>query len=612
MPEHLKTLASLEDEHGLSRKAQVVLAGQIETLARVASSFSQTLDIDLALANGIEQVMEILGVEAASIFLYNERRDGLVCKASCGPIDINGLEVSASHGIVGRAAEADEPILIRDVYESEDFSPDVDDLTGFRSRSIMAAPLNVGDQRMGAIEVINRKPNGRQGNGAAFFSEADRSVLRLVASAAALAIHSAALASKALQQERLQREVELAAVVQRSLLPKDADDAVGIVGRNWPARETSGDFFDYFPIDERYWGFNIADVSGKGLNAALLGAQASSLLRSHGRLERHPGRLLKRINRELCESSVQGMFVTAIAGVFDTVRQVIRLTNAGNPPALLQIGEGIREFSADGPPLGIVEDIDYPEREFDLGGGMLLMFSDGLSESQDEAGDELGVEGVRALLEGLGPRRGLGAVEALAASVRKEGEAQADDITILTIGAPCEAFASIEQHFDADVACITLEARADLLTEVRQFVPRACRHLLQQAGEGVAVGEALLDDLVLAIDEACMNVVQHAYHGQAGHGMSLCIRYHAGALIFQLGDEAIRVDEGCMQSRCLNEIRPGGLGVHFIRSIMDEVRLLDFEACERLACEGHSTVPGEQLGPDQGNILQMVKYLRES
>ncbi len=596
MPE---TLTEIDSKQGLSVKAQAALADQIETLARVTSSFSQTLDIEVALANGIEQIMEILGVEAASIFLYNNARDGLVCKASCGPIDINGLEVSASHGIVGRAAEADEPILIRDVYQSEDFSPDVDDFTGFRSRSIMAAPLNVGEHRIGAIEVINRK--SKNGNDQTFFSEADRSVLRLVASAAALAIHSAALASKALQQERLQREVELAAVVQRSLLPKDTDDSVGIVGRNWPARETSGDFFDYYPIDERYWGFNIADVSGKGLNAALLGAQASSLLRSHGRMERHPARLLERINRELCESSVQGMFVTAIAGVFDTVRQVVRLTNAGNPPALLNIRNEIRQFDADGPPLGIVDDIEYVEREFDLEGGMLLMFSDGLSESQGENGEELGIEGVQKLLCDLGHRRGLAAIDALAASVREEGESQADDITILTIGTPCEAFASIQQSVGDSEATITLEARADLLIEVRHFVSHACLHFDQQRNVDPKTHLELIDDLVLAVDEACMNVVQHGYSGETGHTMSLSIRRNDESLLFELHDEAARVESSCMQSRCLTDIRPGGLGLHFIRSIMDEVRFLSSDEFE--------AVTGQRPKDDRGNILQMVKFL---
>src|SRR5690606_179800 len=177
------------------------------------------------------------------------------------------------------------------------------------------------------------------------------------------------------------RELERAGEIQKSLLPRSRP-AFPVTARNVPARDLSGDFYDFFLREDGSIYFNLADVSGKGITAALLMAKASSLFRCLGKQLAGPGALLAAVNRELCESSSRGMFVTMVAGRYDPGTGQVRLVNAGHPPALRLDGEGVvTPYGAVAPPLGVVADCDYPETAIDLSGAALYLYSDGVIEA---------------------------------------------------------------------------------------------------------------------------------------------------------------------------------------------------------------------------------------
>lgn len=193
----------------------------------------------------------------------------------------------------------------------------------------------------------------------------------------------------------LNRELGLAREIQQSLLPNDMGEKFPVVGVNISARDLSGDFYDYFELPDGRIYFNLGDVSGKGVNAALLMAKTSSLFRCLGKTVDHPEELLKIINTELCETSIHGMFVTMIAGIYDPRDDKVIVVNAGNPPALLYSAEGIaREILAQGPPLGVIPEADFPAEEFILNGNSLYMFSDGVTEGFVGDGQMLGLSGL--------------------------------------------------------------------------------------------------------------------------------------------------------------------------------------------------------------------------
>ncbi len=207
------------------------------------------------------------------------------------------------------------------------------------------------------------------------------------------------LAQRDLYAGELNRELELAREVQRSLMPRPPCECHGFQGINTSARELSGDFYDYFPSDGGHIHFCIADVSGKGMNAALLMAKVSSLFRCLGKAVGDPAALLGMLNREIVETSVRGMFVTMIGGRYHPESGLIQLANAGHLPALYQPVRGaLVEFAADAPPLGVLPEAEFMNREFNLGDGALYLYTDGMIEARQKGTGDLGIAGLKALI----------------------------------------------------------------------------------------------------------------------------------------------------------------------------------------------------------------------
>ena len=181
----------------------------------------------------------------------------------------------------------------------------------------------------------------------------------------------------------LNRELELAREVQKSLLPHSEAGIPGIIGLNLSARAVSGDFYDYYHLADGRVAFCLADVSGKGMNAALLMAKSASLFRCLGKGIHDPGKLLGMLNREIFETSIHGMFVTMVAGVLDTQSGEVTLSSAGHLPAL-HMGPAalMGVYPAEAPPLGIIQDSQFVNQTFALDGGCLYLYTDGLLEAR--------------------------------------------------------------------------------------------------------------------------------------------------------------------------------------------------------------------------------------
>jgi len=404
------------------------LERQARLLAEMTQGFASSLDIDDTLANAIERFIVYLDAEAASIFLLENGGSELVCRECVGPVDITGLRLDADQGIVGKTVREHSAQMVRDVSEDPDFAKSVDAGTGFVTRSILCAPLLVQGECIGALELINK----RSGDG--LFSARDRHLVTAIASSAALAIRTARMAAALVEQERVRKELELAREIQLGLLPAPANEDFPVAGVNIPAREVSGDFYDFLLLDDRNIYFNLADVSGKGMNAALLMAKTSSLLRCLAKRTRDPGQLLAEVNAELCETASHGMFVTIVSGFIDPGSGRIRLANAGHQPPLYRGRDGIfRELPARAPPLGVVGGVDFPTESLALDGGSLYLFTDGVTEAVVRRGERLDVGGLMRLIDsaaGLRARERLGNI---VAEIRSPGLDQHDDITLMLI-----------------------------------------------------------------------------------------------------------------------------------------------------------------------------------
>jgi sigma-B regulation protein RsbU (phosphoserine phosphatase) len=335
------------------------------------------------------------------------------------------MRLPIAQGIIGRSVSQNCCQCVFDVRRDAAFSSKADDASGMVTRSLLCAPMSFADQRIGAIELINR----RGGDGC--FAESDVHPLQVLAASAALAIANQRMAASLVEAERARRELELAAEIQRSLLPTPRVDPFPVQGINIPARTVSGDFFDFIPLADGRIAFCLGDVSGKGINAAILMAKTASLYRCMVKTTASPGALLRQLNNEICETATRGMFVTMTAGLYDPRSGVARLANAGHEPAIAHIDGRFSSYGAGAPPLGIAPDTEIPELELELERGTLYVYSDGLSEARSASGEPLGRRGFEALAQKFAD---LPLARRVAAIVESAGELSIrDDLTLLAL-----------------------------------------------------------------------------------------------------------------------------------------------------------------------------------
>ena len=403
----------------------------LELLAAMSQDFVDSGDIQETLTRALTRITNYMDAEGGALFLLDSAGKILQCSASTGPVSLTGLSLRSDEGIVGRCVQSNAAEIVRDVSKDPHFFQGADDKTGFETRSLMCAPMSVKDEKIGAIEVVNKR--SRDG----LFENTDLHLLQVLSSSAGLALMNARMAEALVEQERVRREMELAAEIQRSLLPESQNSSFPIHGVNVPARTVSGDFYDFFEIDDGRICFSLGDVSGKGMNAALLMAKTANLFRALGKSSPEPGYLLSRINAEICETSARGMFVTMAAGVYDPRTGDLSIANAGHEPPLIHRGGNIYEaLEADSPPLGIVLPIDdepFPETTLNIDKSNLYIFTDGVTEGYGPNGKPLEVEGLKALLDQGGDVPMQSRLEFVVSYLQDVPTPLRDDVTIMAI-----------------------------------------------------------------------------------------------------------------------------------------------------------------------------------
>jgi sigma-B regulation protein RsbU (phosphoserine phosphatase) len=544
-------------------------------LAELSQALTQSLDLNRTLRLSVSRIARFMKAEAVSLFLIDPKSGLLICRHCAGPVDITGLKLTVGQGVVGRAVSDDATQIVRDAQNDPRVHQSVDAETGFITKSILCTPLRTAQGAIGALEIINRRDGG-------LFDEDDADILRLIAAPAALAIHSAQLAEGLIEQQRIKRELTLARQMQKSLLPKTRRDSFPIVGVNLPANEISGDFYDYFPLADGRIGFVIADVSGKGLDAAFLMVRVTSMLRSTGRHAPKPSDWLSDVNAELCGTLQDGRFVCAAVGIYDRATGEVVLASAGFPPALVYDENTFEEIEADGPPLGILAEAEYSEHRVSLGDRAMYLFSDGATDVHKNKdggeGERLGSQGLRDLITRYSVLSPEPRLRALLGDLKRL--TLVDDTTILLVQEP------------RGKSAIKL---LDLTFPAEPTQMRSVRAALRNALDSQEIGPELRDRLVLAVDEACTNIIRHAYGGVCEETISLHLSREKDMLLFELRDQAPTVDARKLKPRDLSECRPGGLGLPFIDALMDEWKL-------RPLGKGGD-------GKSKGNVLRMMKRL---
>ncbi len=317
-------------------------------------------------------------------------------QAAAAPIALENYlrlhSVTPGEGLIGRVWQTGQSLCLNDLSEVLELAK----LWGsaFGAASVMAAPLSYAKQDLGVLAVAN-------GPLAAPFSQGDFVVFKSIAEQSAFALYNAIIYSMANEKKRLDHDLEIARDIQRILLPAEAPAINGfqISGLNVPARQVSGDYFDYIQVDEKRLGVAIADVSGKGVPASLIMAICRSVLRAEAARNPSPADVLRKVNRQLYPDIKEDMFISMAYLILDHQRDGVTLARAGHDAPLLykRASQSVTPLKSPGMVVGIdsgnvfdrlTTDFAVPLERDDC----LVLYTDGVTEALNSAGDEFGLD----------------------------------------------------------------------------------------------------------------------------------------------------------------------------------------------------------------------------
>jgi phosphoserine phosphatase RsbU/P len=343
--------------------------------------------------------------------------------------------ITMGDGIIGRVWQTGQPICLNEFSEAPELAKLRD--SSFGTCSVMVAPLLYGKQNMGILAL----GNGPKG---ASFSQSDFVVFKSIAEQSAFALYNAIIYSEANEKKRLDHDLQIARDIQRVLLPDQPPVINGfeITGINIPAKQVSGDYFDYIKVDDKRLGVAIADVSGKGVPASLIMAICRSTLRSQAVGNPSPADVLSKVNRQLYPDIKEDMFISMAYVVLDHAHGGVTMARAGHDAPLLY-KHATQEITRLKPP-GMVVGIDsgnvFDRLTGDFAvplerGDCLVLYTDGVTEALDSNGDEFGVE---RMVQAVRASAGDGApaiVTRVIDDVRNfvGSQPQNDDITLIAI-----------------------------------------------------------------------------------------------------------------------------------------------------------------------------------
>lgn len=450
-PAHLRSSFFFADE--LERQSSSTIMGQIDlpsgdTLKDTSGDLKEKLQaisaITTALSSAWEREQILKRVLEVLFELFGESDRGFVALVNeSGEIAPHLMEtrrpgdaerVRISRTIIRSVLQTKTAILSTDAANDERFDLS-QSIVDFRIRSLMCAPLvDSTGKAVGAIQLDTLRST-------VAFDKDDLEVLATVAMQASLALQKLELFRRVEENRQLEQDLRLAQEVQLRFLPQAEPQVTGYDFYSWyrPASHVGGDYYDYFRLNEQTWVIVVADVVGHGIAAALLMAKIAADTRFACALNADPVAALEQINRSLNGLNMD-RFVTLLLLYLDTSKHEVTLANAGHLPPLLRTAKGESRWlaqAARGLPLGISESARYAAETVKLQPGqVVLLFTDGVNEAMNPAGDQFTLERVAREAE-LSPNQSpeaIGKAVWQAAKAHQAGGPQNDDVCLVTFG----------------------------------------------------------------------------------------------------------------------------------------------------------------------------------
>lgn len=398
----------------------------LRTLTRVSQEFSSILDLDELLRHIAEAVRSLIDYDAFSILLVDWEKKALRHRFSVRydqRVEVDNIPLGS--GITGASVTLRETVRVADTLADPRYIASHPDI-----RSEVAVPLVVHDRVIGVMDL--------ESSHMAYFTEDHVRMLSLLAPQVAISVENARLYEELAARERaMQQDLSAASKLQSVLLPREAPQIQGleIALAARPARQISGDLYDFFEQGEHAL-IAIGDSSGKGAAAALYGAMVSGLLRSMAPRRRGPALLMQSLNEALVERRVDAQFVTLLLLWWDARACHFTMANAGSEPPLVCRGGEVRKLKVEGVPLGLLDGREYDEASFPAQpGDVILLYSDGVVDQQNPAGEAYGRGRVKQLLQATHTGRAQAVVDAFLSDLDgfAGGGGLTDDQTLITL-----------------------------------------------------------------------------------------------------------------------------------------------------------------------------------
>ena len=410
---------------------------KLRMLLDITKKISRSLDLQEVLNLVMDTLDSLLPYDAAGIFVLKCDKtaqgevEGFFRTEAVRGYDVDELStlhLKLGEGIIGHVALTSKPIISPDVRNEPLYLNAREE-----TLSEMVAPIISNEEVIGVFDLESDELNA--------YSDDDLQVLTMLASQVAIIIEKVMLHEQLIEKKRLQGQLEVARQVQLELLPPGDPKLEGfdISAYNFPTEEVSGDYYDWVPIYDDQIGLVVADVSGKGVPAALLMA----FLRASLRAATHTGYAVNismvKVNYLLWESIERNQFVTAFYAILDAPNKTLSYANAGhNPPLLLDARGDTRFLERGNIPLGMFRDTRYHQYFLTMTPGeLLVIYTDGVTEATNSNDEEFGRERLAHSIKAVAH---LSAKEMIAAVHSKviewtDGRGATDDITFFVIKA---------------------------------------------------------------------------------------------------------------------------------------------------------------------------------
>src|SRR6202047_88492 len=417
---------------------------KLNRLLEATSLLHSQLPLDVVLGHMLDHAVSVTDADRG-LLLESDCGGALKVKLArrSGGLRLPPESLTPSQTAIQLALKQQSPVITEDLAQADVDLQAAQSIVAQRLRAVVVIPLyalsraNTGQSMtnikrgefLGVLYLDSRRP--------AAFSKLDRQILDALAADAASILDNARLVERERERQRMEEQINIARGIQQALLPKNFRDYphLAVSGINFPCLSVGGDYFDVFPLSDKRTAFLIADVSGKGLGAALLTTMLQGAL-SGMTLGTDPARVFNHVNRFLCSHSEVGRYATMFFGILDQDGEMDYI-NAGHPsPFLIRHGVAEEPFTEGSYPVGLVQDAEYVTARVKLEpGDTLILFSDGVTEAMDPGEELYGVPRLREVLTGQSEC----ALDKLQKSILEsvenfaKGAHQADDLTLLIV-----------------------------------------------------------------------------------------------------------------------------------------------------------------------------------